>query len=257
MESNTKYGCDLVVISPHTDDAEIGLGGTLALLADQGVKTWAVDLTEGELGTNATADERWAEAEKASAVLGLTGRVQLELPDGFINPADADQVRAVVSVLRSLRPRWVVTAPDPTRHPDHVQTPELVSKACFMAHLASLRTDVPAHRLWSGGADWPDPGETWRIEALMSVCPNGAEPSVFFDITETWARKCEALACYASQFDPGGGRKPTAINDADFLQRIEQRARQWGRMAGCRYAEPLMTTSAPVLTGMPTGRWSS
>ncbi len=61
--------CDLLVISSHTDDAEIGLGGTIRLLADQGRGVWAVDLTGGELGTNATPDERWAEAEKASAVL--------------------------------------------------------------------------------------------------------------------------------------------------------------------------------------------
>ncbi len=30
MNEITPYGCDLLVISPHTDDAEIGLGGTMA-----------------------------------------------------------------------------------------------------------------------------------------------------------------------------------------------------------------------------------
>ncbi len=54
--------CDLLVISPHTDDAEIGLGGTIATLAARGRKVWAVDLTRGELGTNATPDQRWQEA---------------------------------------------------------------------------------------------------------------------------------------------------------------------------------------------------
>ena len=250
------YGCDLLVLSPHTDDAEIGLGGTLALLSDQQVTTWVVDLTRGELGSNATVDERWAEAEKASAVLGLTGRAQLELPDGFIDAADPEQLGAVVSVLRSLRPRWVVTAPDPVRHPDHLETPRLVAKACFMAHLANLQPDSPGLRRWEGGAPWPLADETSRIESLFSVCPSREAPSLFFDVTGAWERKMAALACYASQFQPGQDRRPTLINDADFLPRIERRALNWGRRAGCRYAEALQTRTAPVLAGMPEARWS-
>ena len=256
MEATKQCGCDLLVLSPHTDDAEIGLGGTLALLAERGAATWVVDLTRGELGTNATVEERWTEAGKASSVLGLTGRAQLELPDGFVDASDPEQVGAVVSVIRSLRPRWVVTAPDPVRHPDHVETPVLVAKACFMAHLASLQPGIPSFTLWENGVPWPTPVETWRIEALMSVCPSGEKPSLYFDVSDTWQRKIEALGCYASQFDPGDGRRPTAINNSDFLPRIERRARNWGRRAGCDFAEALMTQSAPVLTGIPTGRWS-
>ena len=77
--------CDLLVVSPHSDDAEIGMAGTLALLASRGRRVWVVDLTRGELGSNATPDERWAEATAAAAVLGLAGRLQLELPDGFVD----------------------------------------------------------------------------------------------------------------------------------------------------------------------------
>jgi hypothetical protein len=108
---------DLLVVSPHTDDAEIGLGGTLAMLARQGSRVWCLDLTRGELGTNDRGDERWDEAGRASAVLGLTGRVQLALPDGFISAEDRQQAEAVAHVVRCLAPRWVVTAPDAWRHP--------------------------------------------------------------------------------------------------------------------------------------------
>ena len=60
---DTAPGCDLLCISPHTDDAEIGLGGTLRLLVERGRRVVVCDLTRGELGSNATAEERWAEAE--------------------------------------------------------------------------------------------------------------------------------------------------------------------------------------------------
>ena len=162
----------------------------------------------------------------------------------------------MVSVLRSLRPRWVVTAPDPVRHPDHLETPRLAAKAAFLAHLASLHCALPALRTWSGGQPWPNAHETWRIEALWSVCPSGEDPSAYFDISGTWERKTAALACFASQFFPGEGRRETAINNEDFLPRIERRARNWGRRAGCRYAEALQTISAPVLEDLPPQRWS-
>ena len=139
MTNGETAACDLLVISPHTDDAEIGLGGTICQLVNQGRKVWAVDLTRGELGTNATPDERWVEAEKASAVLGLTGRAQLDLPDGFIDGSNRSQIETVVAVIRRLRPRWIVTAPDPVRHPDHQATPDLVGRAAFLARLAALQ----------------------------------------------------------------------------------------------------------------------
>ena len=43
MAASKQFGCDLLVLSPHTDDAEIGLGGTLALLAERGASTWVVE----------------------------------------------------------------------------------------------------------------------------------------------------------------------------------------------------------------------
>ena len=41
---------DLLCISPHTDDAEVGLGGALRLFAERGRRVWICDLTRGELG---------------------------------------------------------------------------------------------------------------------------------------------------------------------------------------------------------------
>lgn len=247
--------CDLLVVAPHTDDAEIGLGGTLALLADRGRRVWVADLTRGELGSNATVDERWAEAESASAVLGLAGRVQMELPDGFLDPHDRQQTAAVAALLRSLRPRWLVTAPDPVRHPDHVAAPALVARAAFLAGLTAWATPLPAHRAWARGAPLPAPAEAWRPEALFGVCPDGGRPSLLVDVGPVWERKTAALACFASQFDRAPGRRPTPINDASFLARIERRARTWGHRAGVDLAEALCGEAVPVLADLPAERW--
>jgi bacillithiol biosynthesis deacetylase BshB1 len=247
--------CDVLVISPHTDDAEIGLGGTMALLASRGRKVWCLDLTRGELGTNDTGDERWAEAAASSRVLGLVGRVQLALPDGFIRAEDRQQAEAIVHVVRCLTPRWVFTAPDAVRHPDHVAAPALVGKACFLARLAALQPALPDLRVWAGGAVLPEPVDRWEVEAVFAVCAEQEKADLLFDVSDHWATKQEALKCYASQFMPGPDRRPTMINNDAFLDRVARRAQAWGHRAGCSHAEALRTAAVPVVRDLPADPW--
>ena len=248
-------GCDLLVISPHTDDAEIGLGGTMATLSKKGRRIWVVDLTRGELGSNATSDERWAEAAEASKTLGLSGRLQLNLPDGFVNATDRDHLMAVVWALRTFRPRWVVSAPDPVRHPDHVATAELVRRAAFLARLTELSVQEPEYLRWQDGSKVPNTADLWIVPTVLSVCPADGKPSLLFDVTEQWATKENSLHCYASQFQLADYRRPTMINDGTFLERIQRRARNWGRRAGCQYAEAFTTDAVPVLNDFPDVEW--
>lgn len=252
----TGTGIDLLCLAPHTDDAEIGLGATLRLLAERGRQVWVVDLTRGELGSNGTPDERWAEAAQASACLGLAGRLQCELPDGFVSPENPEHVAVAVAVIRMLRPRWVVTAPAPVRHPDHLATPRLAARAAFLAHLATYRPAIPAGRAWREA--WPagGPTEPWRCEAVLEVCAPGQPPDLLFDVSATWEAKLAALACYGSQFRAAQGRRPTLINDRAFMDEVERWALRWGFLAGVTRAEALRTTAAPVLDDLPRERWA-
>ncbi len=252
-----QYGCDVLVVSPHTDDAEIGLGGTMATLCKKGRKVWVVDLTRGELGSNATADERWAEAAEASLVIGLQGRLQMTLPDGFVNATDREHLMTVVWAVRTFRPRWVISAPDPVRHPDHSATAELVQRAVFLARLAELKSSEPPYLRWQDGAEVPPTADLWITPTVLSVCPANVTPSILFDVTEQWAIKENSLHCYASQFQRSDLRRPTMINDGSFLERIQRRARNWGRRAGCQYAEAFCTNSIPVLEDFPEVEWRS
>ncbi len=48
---------DVLVIAPHPDDAELGMGGTIGVLQAEGLKVGILDLTDGEptpLGSPAT-----------------------------------------------------------------------------------------------------------------------------------------------------------------------------------------------------------
>jgi LmbE family N-acetylglucosaminyl deacetylase len=63
---------DVIAVGAHPDDVEIGCGGTLAVLADQGSRVGIVDLTDGEPTPRSSGpDERLAEAAAAAKVLGV------------------------------------------------------------------------------------------------------------------------------------------------------------------------------------------
>jgi len=249
-------GCDLLCICPHTDDAEIALGGTLALTAEGGRSVWVCDLTRGELGSNGTPDERWAEAAAASRTLGLTGRLQCDLPDGFVGVHDPGQVAAVAAVIRRLRPRWIATAPMPNRHPDHRAIGALVDKAAFMSRLAAWSPEMPGHRVWDGGAALPEPADRWVAEAVLHTCLEGETADVIFDVSGVWEKKLASLRAYATQFEAVGDRRPTMINDPTFLDQVERWARARGFRAGVTHAEALRTAAAPLLTDLPAERWA-
>ena len=248
-------GSDLLCISPHTDDAEIACGGTLARFAAQGRRVWLLDLTRGELGSNGTPDERWAEAARASAALGVAGRLQAALPDGFVSAERPEHVAAVAAVIRSLRPRWLLAAPVPRRHPDHLAIPALVRKAAFMARLAAWPAALPELRAWPATAAIPPPAPLWICEAVLTVCAPGERPQLYVDVTESWPAKLAALRCYATQLERAEGTRPTVINEPAFLEQVERWSRAWGFQAGVPLAEAFATEQAPLLTDLPAERW--
>ncbi|MFH1845767.1 MAG: bacillithiol biosynthesis deacetylase BshB1 [bacterium] len=251
------HATDLLCLTPHSDDAEIALGATLRRLTDRGHTVWVCDLTRGELGSNATPDERWREAQAAAEILGLTGRIQLALPDGFVSREDPAQVGAVTAIIRHLRPRWIVCAPDPRRHPDHVATPPLVIKAAYLARLQAYQPAIPELRVYPGTVELPALAERWEAEAIFTVCPVGETPSLIFDGSDSWAAKEAAIAAFSSQFQRQPDRVASKINDPNWLAKIERRGRFWGYRAGVVFGEALRAEDAvPIYDDLPDTRWS-
>src|SRR3979409_1948388 len=104
---------DLLVIGPHPDDIEIGLGGTVARHTAAGHQVGLCDLTEAELSSNGTIAERrggggGGRAGRAAAAqgLGAAWRENLGWPDGGI-AATPELIRSAVDLLRRHRPRAI------------------------------------------------------------------------------------------------------------------------------------------------------
>ena len=219
---------DLLAIGAHPDDVEISCGGTLATAAAQGHSVGILDLTRGELGTNGTPELRAEEAAQAARALGVRGRWNAALPDGAIHAHDVAQVRALVSLLRALRPDVVVAHFHRDRHPDHVAASELTDRAIYLAGL---------RRFDAEGAPFRPRARYWFASRI------GFTPSFVVDVTPVWDVKRAAIEAHRSQVSRDhAGAKPTALNREGFLDFIESRARHYGGMIGVRYGEPFHAT---------------
>src|SRR5271166_6473562 len=75
---------DILAIAAHRDDVEQTCGGTLLKAAQRGQRTGILDLTQGEMGTRGTAEDRAREAADAAKILGVTWRHALDIPDGRV-----------------------------------------------------------------------------------------------------------------------------------------------------------------------------
>ncbi len=232
---------DLLVFGPHPDDLEIGLGGTIARHAADGWRVGLCDLTRGEMGSNGTPDERTREAEEARAVLGAAWRENLGWPDRGITGA-ANQVDAVVRLVRKWRPRTIALPYWEDRHPDHAAASRVLSEAVFNARLRR----VP-------GEDGP-----WAPDWLCYYFINDAAPISFaIDVSAHYDTKRRALACYRSQFQAeADGAVATRLNDPTFARLVESRDAQFGALCGVSFAEGVVVRE-PILRPHLIKDWSA
>jgi len=217
-------GLELLVVGAHPDDAEVHVGGLLALASDRGLAAGILDLTRGEMGTRGDAATRHAEAMEAARILGVR-RVILDLPDARFDEGDANRT-TVMKALRDLRPR-VLVLPDPEdRHPDHRRAHRLVREAAYYAGLRSH----------------PCPGEPWRPQAVAWVGgENPGRPDLVVDVSAVWDRRMAAFDAFGSQFRPDPAAPPTRISDPAFRRGVEGRAMHWGSLIRVPFAEALWT----------------
>ena len=132
---------DILALAAHRDDVEQTCGGTLLKMAQRGYRTGILDLTQGEMGTRGSAEDRAREAAEAAKILCASWRRALDIPDGRVENTWENRLK-VVRVLREQRPRVVILPYWKGRHPDHYTASVLGYEACFLAGLAKLDVDV-------------------------------------------------------------------------------------------------------------------
>lgn len=215
---------DILAIGSHPDDVELGCGGTMALLAQRGLKVGIVNLTRGEAGTRGTVEERRAEAEAAADLLGASVLEFLDCGDGALRTGPEEE-NAVIEVLRRHRPDLILGPSPSDRHPDHGRAHRLVAAASYYSGLA--------------GRGESEPHRPAAVFSYMQHDP--FEPSFIVDVSSTWQVKLDALAAYRSQLHHPGIRRDeplTKIASPEFRAAVEGRAQHFGLIVGAAYGEP-------------------
>ncbi|QHT60564.1 bacillithiol biosynthesis deacetylase BshB1 [Paenibacillus lycopersici] len=214
---------DFLAFGAHPDDVEIGMGGTIAKHTAQGYKVAICDLTAAEMSSNGTVETRRQEAAEASAVLGLSHRSVLGLPDRGLT-GSAEQLSAIVGEIRRLRPRIVFAPYWSDRHPDHVACSKLIEEAAFNAKLRNYMPELPPVQV---------------EQVYFYFINDSGEVNLITDISDQIGTKLAALQAYRSQFAPpapGEDRVRTPLTDR-YVQRVEARDMLLGQTRGWAYAE--------------------
>lgn len=218
---------DVLVIAPHPDDAELGMGGAILKMLADGLKVGVLDLTTGEPTPHGSLEIRASETEAATKVLGLTWRDNLGLVNRSLEPT-LEARKKLASVIRLRQPRWLFAPFWIDAHPDHVAATKLVDDARFWAKLS--KTDMP--------------GDRWHPERIYNYyCVHlkmHATPAFVLDISEYWEQKLESIRCYHSQFVKG-----REAMDPSFIDQLHHEAVYWGKTIGVKYGEPF-TSREPI-----------
>ena len=187
---------DIMVVTPHPDDAEFAVAGTVARWTLDGKDVVYVVTTNGDKGTSdinvqpaALAKTREEEQLAAAKVLGVGEVVFLRYPDQGLEDT-AEFRKEVVRQIRRFRPKIVVTS-DPYRryrwHRDHRITAQVTMDAVF-----PYARDVHSY------PDLLQEGlQPHKVREVLLWGPE--QPNCQFDITETFDIKLAALLCHQSQ----------------------------------------------------------
>jgi len=212
----------VLVFAAHPDDDVLGMGGTIALHALRGDEVRVVCVTDGsstQYPDDVETRERKArEAVEAATALGVAEYVHLDLPDMRLDTLPhVDVNRVIEEHVASWRPAVVYTVQPDVNH-DH--------RVLFDSVAVATRP-TPGHPVRRVLTYAPTSSTEWTPAPTNWFVPNW-----FVDITETFARKLDAFACFATE-------------TRDFphprsARALEAHAQLYGATVGCTYAEPFV-----------------
>ena len=267
---------DILAIAAHRDDVEQTCGGTMLKMAECGHRTGILDLTQGEMGTRGTAEDRAREAAEAAKILRVSWRQALDIPDGGVENTWENRLK-VARVIREQRPRVVILPYWQGRHPDHYTASVLGYEACFVAGLAKLDVNRALNNQQSAfgqdassravgnasltagrhhdsrqdaGATDPPPHRPFKI--VYATLYYDIRPTFVVDITDEFETRFQSLMAYKSQFSDQEAGKDLFPAQAEIRSRIEAMARFYGMLGGVIYAEPFLQKEVGLVEDLTT-----
>lgn len=232
---------NILVVGPHPDDQELGMGGTIARLASQGHRVTLLDMTDGEPTPHGDVQTRAKEAAAAAAelsapenpvtrrMLGGTG-----LKNRVVEHT-LDARHQVAGVIRAVQAQIIFVPFEEDAHPDHRAVTRIVEDARFDAKLTKLA--MP------GDEGKPPIYPKWLIYYFATHLRIVATPSFLIDTTGFEDKKREAVLAYRSQFVLNEKNRPV-------VEWLAAAGAYFGSRLGTRSAEPFFTKEPIGLSGL-------
>jgi bacillithiol biosynthesis deacetylase BshB1 len=222
---------NILVVGPHPDDQEVGMGGTIVRLAAQGHHVLLLDMTNGEptpLGSPEQREQEWTAAlevlnrqAEASGGAGRVTRRLLGLPNRFVEHSIENR-HAVAGVMREHRADIVFLPFEEDAHPDHRAVTRITEDARFDAKLSKI--DLPGQPVYP----------KWMIYYYCTHLRWVADPTFCLDITPQMDDKEASIKAYTTQFVlPEKNRR--------VVEFVREMNGYMGSRIGTRYAEPFFT----------------
>src|SRR6202453_1305455 len=224
LTDSTSSPLDILAIAAHRDDVEQTCGGTMLKAAQRGQRIGILDLTQGEMGTRGTAEDRAREAADAAKILGAGWRRALDIPDGRVENTWENRLK-VAAVIRETRPRVVILPYWKGRHPDHYTASILGYETCFLAGLAKLDSSTAPHRPY---------------KIIYATLYYDVRPTFVVDISAQFEPKLDSIFAYKSQFSDQEAGKDLFPAHNEIRARVESMARYYGALGGVTYGEPFL-----------------
>lgn len=232
----------ILVVGPHPDDQEIGMGGTVALLARQGHEVVLCDMTDGSPTPTGDRESRLKEAAAAARALSPPGReirrVLLDLTNRRVEHTLAAR-HAVAGLIRAVGADMLFCPHPEDAHPDHLAVTRIVEDARFDAKLTKVEMPVPPGYAHIGPPLYPK----WLFYYYCSHLRRLPDPAFMVDTSATFGAKMNSLRAYESQF-------VVSEKGRQVLSWLESQDRYLGSRIGAATAEGFWTKEPLGLTGL-------
>jgi LmbE family N-acetylglucosaminyl deacetylase len=221
MIDATLAGRSVLAVFAHPDDESLACGGTLARLADAGLRVIVISATHGERGgqqdcakDDALGQTRVLEMREAAAILSVAEIVIGDHPDGDLRWEHVSEFHAeLITFIRRHKPVAVITFDEDGLywHLDHVGVHERTTSVIrslgadapplyYVTMAPGVMTEVVASARRRGWIPpqrgfWSLPAEAFGLAAPPST--------IHIDVSDWVPRKLAAILCHRSQMVDG------------------------------------------------------
>jgi bacillithiol biosynthesis deacetylase BshB1 len=203
-------------VSPHPDDVELGIAGTIIKLKQQGHEVFILDLTTGEPTPFGSEEKRKKETDKATRILKVDKRINLGLENRYL--FDSKEARLLVAEkIKEFRPDILFSPYFEDAHPDHVASAQIVESARFYAKYTKVTKIKPHYPRYL----------FYYFCIHLRIIP---KITFLIDISKQFKEKIKAIKCYRSQFIDN----PKNRFVIDYIKTNNEFL---GKMINCKFAE--------------------